>query len=97
MLYVLIPIGVAIFPFVWYAAAGTAEALGGELGIIENMTVLFLLIAIYFSLSSLIQARRDSQAPQMLRPWLAIMILGSVYFAGEELSWGQHFVGWNTP
>lgn len=33
----------------------------------------------------------------MLQPWLAIMLLGSVYFAGEELSWGQHFVGWNTP
>lgn len=97
MLHILLPIGVAIFPFVWYAAAGTGEALGGELGIIENMTVLFLVIAIYFALRSFIPARRHNQAPQILQPWLAIMILGSVYFAGEELSWGQHFVGWNTP
>lgn len=97
MLHILVPIGVAVFPFVWYAAAGTGDALGGEMGIIENMTVLFLLIAICLAITSLIQARRHEHAPRMLQPWLAIMILGSVYFAGEELSWGQHFIGWNTP
>ncbi len=23
--------------------------------------------------------------------------LGSLYIAGEEMSWGQHFFHWNTP
>lgn len=84
MLYILLPIGIAIFPFVWYAAAGTGEALSGELGIIENMTVLFLLIAIYFTLRSIIRARRHKQAPRMLQPWLAIMILGSSTLPGKN-------------
>ena len=25
------------------------------------------------------------------------MLLGIVYFAGEELSWGQHLLAWDTP
>jgi hypothetical protein len=25
------------------------------------------------------------------------MVLGSIYFAGEELSWGQHIFGFSTP
>lgn len=95
--YVLVPIGVAILPFAWYAVTGTNEVLDGEMGIIENMTVLFLLVAIAFIFRSLAHLRHRQDVPGMLRLWLVLMILGSVYFAGEELSWGQHFVGWNTP
>jgi hypothetical protein len=29
--------------------------------------------------------------------WLLLIILGSTYFGGEEASWGQHWLGWETP
>ena len=32
-----------------------------------------------------------------LRAWLAALILGGIYIAGEEASWGQHFFNWSTP
>jgi len=97
MFHVLVPIGVAILPFVLYAATGKGESLAGEMGIIENMTVLFLLVAISIAVSSLVHMGHRRGVPRVLRPWVVLMILGSIYFAGEELSWGQHIFGWNTP
>lgn len=29
--------------------------------------------------------------------WVIAMVLGGVYLAGEEASWGQHWFGWGTP
>lgn len=29
--------------------------------------------------------------------WIAIAALGCFYIAGEEASWGQHYLGWVTP
>jgi len=29
--------------------------------------------------------------------WFAVMAAGGIYLGGEEASWGQHYVGWNTP
>jgi hypothetical protein len=29
--------------------------------------------------------------------WVALLTLGCIYFAGEEASWGQHWIGWATP
>jgi hypothetical protein len=29
--------------------------------------------------------------------WLTLALLGSLYVAGEEVSWGQHLFGWGTP
>ena len=29
--------------------------------------------------------------------WGALLTLACIYFAGEELSWGQHLFGWSTP
>ena len=28
--------------------------------------------------------------------WMMILVLGSTYFAGEEVSWGQHIFGWEA-
>lgn len=33
----------------------------------------------------------------MLRAWFGLALLGSLYVAGEEVSWGQHFWDWATP
>src|SRR5690606_24599741 len=35
--------------------------------------------------------------PVWLKLWLAAGALGCLYIAGEEISWGQHIIGWGTP
>jgi hypothetical protein len=31
------------------------------------------------------------------RAWAWLLLIGAVYAAGEEVSWGQHLIGWGTP
>lgn len=82
-----------------------------EHGIVENLTVVALLPAIYLGFA-LFQRRRQlpgtppSWLPQPLRLrlppiwlglWFLLNGLGALYMAGEEISWGQHIWGWQTP
>ena len=62
-----------------------------EDGVIESITPTLLLLAILIALP----VRRRARG--WLRTWLLLFILGSVYFAGEEVSWGQRVFGWATP
>ncbi|MBK1883386.1 hypothetical protein JIN85_13250 [Luteolibacter pohnpeiensis] len=66
-----------------------------EFGIMENLTVLFL------ALSILILLFRGFRGFGKMRPLdrmvLIVLLLGSIYFLGEEISWGQHFFGFHTP
>jgi hypothetical protein len=66
-----------------------------ELGPVENGTVLFAIIAAVFAFLCLI--RRRDLISIWLSAWLAVGLLGCIYFAGEEASWGQHWFAWNTP
>ncbi|MEE8260912.1 MAG: hypothetical protein V3R83_00370 [Gammaproteobacteria bacterium] len=95
LFYVVIPLLVIVFPFIWYWVVGTNTMLNGESGIIENMTVFFLLISIGVCLSSLFHAR-SKDVPVNLYAWLILIIFGAIYFALEEISYGQHIFGWNT-
>jgi len=90
-----IPLGVMLLPFVWYAIAGNDRMLKGEAGIIENLTVLFLIIAIGFCIASLRRVGRLGLS-HYLKAWLVLMMLGSAYFALEEISYGQHLFGWEA-
>ena len=71
-----------------------------ELGPVETGTVVVLLPGLAAGLLAL---RHIAQLPTAPRPtaflsgWLVLIILGSVYFGGEEASWGQHWLGWDTP
>lgn len=66
-----------------------------ELGPVETGTVAVLLLGIIAGLTALRQA---SKLPaRWLTIWLVLAILGSTYFGGEEASWGQHWLGWETP
>ena len=71
------------------------RAIGGEYGLVENATWLILLPAIV--LGGLIVRDRTALPAGWLRGWLLLVTLGCVYFAGEEISWGQHFFRWATP
>ena len=95
LFYVVIPLLAVAFPFVWYWAVGTSNMLKGEFGIIENMTVFFLLISIGICLFSLSHVR--SINVPFLYVWLIILMAGAIYFALEEVSYGQHIFRWNTP
>ncbi len=66
-----------------------------ERGLVENATAAVLLAAILGGVLALRQRRFLSS--RLLTVWLAAVILGCVYFAGEEVSWGQHWLGWRTP
>ena len=95
ILYHGLPIAVILMPLVWYAIVGSDWLLKGEGGIIENMTVLFLVLAIGFCISSLSRANR-LDVPGLLKGWLFVLIVGAAYFALEEISYGQHLFGWGT-
>jgi len=69
--------------------------LTGEGSVIENLTVFFLLCAVFRGLNALV--RRQSSQDRLLRTYFLVLLLGCVFFAGEELSWGQHLFGWQTP
>ncbi len=95
ILYHGLPLFVILLPLVWYAITGNYAIFKGEAGIIENMTVLFLVAAIGFCIASLSRAKR-LLLPDFLKVWLFILIIGAAYFALEEISYGQHMFGWGT-
>ncbi len=67
----------------------------GELGIVELSTAVFSLSAAVLAILAWRQRRR--LPGRILGPWLIIFALGAIYFAGEEMSWGQHILQWQTP
>jgi len=95
ILYHGLPLFVILLPLVWYAITGNYAIFKREDGIIENMTVLFLVAAIGFCIASLSRAKR-LQLPRILKIWLFVLIIGAAYFALEEISYGQHMFGWGT-
>ncbi len=67
----------------------------GEFGIIENITVIFLVVAIICSVLFLRSKVKNNF--KVFNIWMIVFLLGCIYYAGEEISWGQHFFGWGTP
>jgi len=66
-----------------------------EHGLLENAQVVFLLL--FLGLGG---KRLCATAPlphPWLRLWLLLLMGGGLYTLGEEISWGQHYVGWTTP
>ncbi len=99
ILWLYLPITVAILPYLArLIGAQTDRFIYGEMGLIENFTVLFLLIAILFCILFLIFSKNlRITRPTMLNYWILLYLLGCVYYLGEEISWGQHYFGWATP
>ena len=95
-LWFCLPILVALFPYVMrIISTETDQYVFGEQGIIENYTFLILFIAIVLGLLSLMKMKTFEFS--FFKFWLALLILGCIYYAGEEISWGQHWFGWATP
>ena len=95
ILFHIFPPATLVFPFVWVAIVGNHDALKGEAGFVEVTTVLWLVVAIGFCVSAMRIAGR-LEIRGWLQAWLILMILGSLYFGLEELSYGQHIFHWKT-
>lgn len=72
-----------------------AARIDGELGLIELATPLISIIGFVIGIGTVRLAWNKVERPE--RIWYLLVTLGCFYFAGEELSWGQHFFGWGTP
>lgn len=66
-----------------------------EFGAVEIGTILAYLPGIVAGLLALRLGKHLSHP--WLRAWLLLFVLGSLCIAGEEASWGQHYLHWNTP
>lgn len=65
-----------------------------ENGPYEIGQVVVLTIAILIALCTLIKMDKSAKA---VMAWIALALLCCVYVAGEEISWGQQILKWNTP
>lgn len=66
-----------------------------ESGLIENATALLLLPATAFAI--ILALRCYEQFGRMFSVWFVGFALMCFGFAGEEVSWGQHWLGWSSP
>ncbi len=66
-----------------------------ESGVIENATALLLLPATVLAL--MLALRAHEQFGRMFSIWFGAFALMCFGFAGEEVSWGQHWLGWSSP
>ncbi len=67
----------------------------GELGLVENLTVAWLLGALACALWAF--TARERVRSRLFGPFALVMALGLFFFAGEEASWGQHWFGFAPP
>ncbi len=67
----------------------------GELGLVENLTVLALVIAV--GCAVVLFKRRKQVAYGRFGTFALIMAGGCFYFGGEEASWGEHWFGFTPP
>ena len=91
-------------PFFIVAAQLGGEAIGrefyfawlyGEKGLVENLTVLFLVVAVVTAVAAFRQRRRV--ASRWFGPLMLALAAGCFFFVGEEVSWGQHWLGFEPP
>ena len=96
-LYLWLPLAAAlVLSLSWHLHPGFYEAyVVGEIGILEATHVIVPLISIVLCLRIL--AQREVRHDRLVFAWILLALVGSVYMAGEEASWGQHYVGWLTP
>jgi len=57
----------------------------------------FAAIAGAFVVALMALLKPGIRAQKGLAAWIALAAVCSLYVAGEEISWGQHFMAWTTP
>ena len=92
-----LPLGAAIvLALLGTLAPGFYDAwMNDEQGVVELGQWLALLAAVVVAARLL--ARPEVRRRPALLAWVALAGLACFYVAGEEVSWGQHLLQWNTP
>lgn len=67
----------------------------GEHGLLELGQLALVLAACLVALRTLFLPALRTRPP--LIAWVGLAALSTLYIAGEEASWGQHFFAWETP
>lgn len=95
-IWLLLPVAIFLIPFLSRMFIEYAYLyMYMESGWVEVTTVVFLIVAVVFCI--LFIKTHDFKFHAWFKYWVILLILGAVYFAGEEISWGQHVFGWETP
>lgn len=88
--------GAVALSLLWHLAPGFySRYFIDETGILEASHVIIPLISMGWCVSILTLA--EVRADRLVFVWILLGLLGSLYMAGEEASWGQHYAGWLTP
>lgn len=89
---VLFVIGcIVLFPWPDVAQAWLAS----ETGLVELATVVFALWGAVVALRIVLDSSRLPN--RLLAVWFGVFVLGLIFLAGEEASWGQSWFQWQTP
>jgi hypothetical protein len=96
-LYGIVPILIVVLLMAASYAGGAVSywVLQSRIGVLESVTGFLALaagiVALVASFHSTI--RHNWKA----RTWLILFFVAMVYFAGEDLNWGQYYFGWEVP
>lgn len=99
LLWLVLPIVTFIAPYLIRPFVTDEDAFNywmfSEFGFKENLQVVALLVGAYagYRLFRL----RGPHSQGRLKWWWLLLAVGCFFLAGEETSWGQHFIGWQTP
>lgn len=66
----------------------------GENGAYETIQAVILVVALIVAILTLFKMNKSNK---WLVSWVSLSALCCFYVAGEEISWGQHILQWNTP
>jgi hypothetical protein len=96
-LWVGVPVGVVVIQLVMYFVDPEFldRYIRSEFGLVENLTVLVLLVGCVTAVR--LWRQRRKAAARWFGPAMLVLALGCFLFAGEELSWGQHWLGFEPP
>ena len=70
-------------PFIW-----------NEKGLIETLQILFLIISIFYFFQILLSKTREKK--NLFYIILIFYFVCLIYYFFEEISWGQHYIGWKS-
>jgi hypothetical protein len=97
LLYVIVPLVLLVGIMGADLAGGDVRywIVGSRVGILESGVGGLAVAAAVITLIAFFQPaiRHD----WTVRAWLLAFALAMVYFAGEDLNWGQHYFGWQSP
>ena len=97
LLYLWMPLVIAVvLSLTWHVnPALYRDVFVGETGALEFTHFVIPLISVVLCLRILPMA--EVRGDRLVFIWILLGLLGSIYMAGEEASWGQHYAGWLTP